>query len=97
MKNVKCKNANIMSFSYFQAKVSSCPLSLVTPFGVLIGLAVTAQISEVIFLFHFHNKGSHVIAKQLISFRRQEDSTCWLLVYCKALQLGLSCTLPFMR
>ena len=50
MKNVKCKNANIMSFSYFQAKVSSCPLSLVTPFGVLIGLAVTAQISQVIFV-----------------------------------------------
>ena len=37
-------------FPIFEPKYLLALLSLVTPFGVLIGLAVTAQISEVIFV-----------------------------------------------
>ena len=51
--NEECKNVRMQTlcfFPIFKPKYFLAPLSLVTPFGVLIGLAVTAQISEVIFV-----------------------------------------------
>ena len=51
--NEECKNVRMQTlclFPIFKPKYFIATLSLVTPFGVLIGLAVTAQISEVIFV-----------------------------------------------